>query len=111
MDKIVKLVFDQIVGQEIENTGRNFTEKEVADIISVVAIMVGDPIPGQNKELYLKFMEHMNLPDHLNEHLVTSVMASRAALKECLTASQNKKDDVDELISKLMGNININDLS
>ena len=109
-DKLLEIVFKAITEQKIESTGRNFTEKEVADIISVVAIMVGDPCPGNSKELYVKFMEYLNLPEPLYTHLLTSVMASRAALKECLSRSQSGSP-TDELISKLMGNINIDDLS
>lgn len=108
-EKLLEIVFKAIAEQKIESTGRNFTEKEVADIISVVAIMVGDPCPANSKELYIRFMEHLSLPEPLYAHLLTSVMASRAALKDCLSRSQIGKD-TDELISKFMGNINLDDM-
>lgn len=106
---IVDIVFESIVKQEIEDTGRKFTEKEVADIISVVAIMVGDPMPGANKDLYMKLIKHMNLPEHLFQHLMTAVMSSRMALKECLgmVSPQESRSEVGDLISNLMQNINV----
>ena len=41
---IVDIVFKSIVEQKIENTGRSFTEKEVADIITEnISSIYGNP--------------------------------------------------------------------
>lgn len=103
-DDIIKLVFVRILSQNV-NCEKTFTSKDVIDIISIVAIMVGDPCPSDNKELYVKLLEYLDLPRPIYEHLMTSVLASRAALKESLELASKQSSEAEDEISKFMSSI------
>lgn len=85
MEKIIQeAVFEAITNPDVEETGRTFSEKEVAVIMGVVSIMVGDPKPGDNETLYRRLMDSLNLSESLHVHMLTMILSARKALKDAL---------------------------
>ena len=90
-EEIMQKAFECIVNPDLEETGKVYTEKEVAVIISVVSTMVGDPSPASNPELYMRLMQHMDLPENMMTHLMAMVMSARHALKQALSMSMEPR--------------------
>jgi len=109
--EIMKKVFESVVNPDIKETGRTFTEKEVAVIMAVVSIMVGDPKPGDNAKFYHDLIDYIKLPTSLENHMMSMILSSRQALKEVLImqmAQSNQHTGLKE-IEELLKSINNND--
>lgn len=121
IEEIKEKIVDIMMNPDIEETGKMFTEKDVARVICVATAMVGDPRPGSNEDVYRTVLERLNLPDPVYVHLLQMVLAARAALKDALRVQMlhslggvmmgkschpDDEDDGDDILQQLKDLIN-----
>lgn len=101
---IMDKVYNIVTNPEIEDSGKVFNETQVAEIMSVVSIMVGDPRPAENEEFYRKLMDHLNLPEGLHIHMLQMIMSARQALKAALMENMShvQSKDLDDKLKELI---------